>query len=205
MKFYKEEAAFINAEVKKQNDNLVRRIDTEEWRFTGRHGVDDIVKQAWKYVREVDVGKFSICLPYHATRFKKLWGFTVHKQKTSERMLDRADEKLAAYLAFVQSAATTRNVHPRLIAYWDQVWTLTFTPDESLVWKSADQSGKKKDSTQCSLRRTAKFKRALKLSILKYMDPAVYQREIDVEADSLGWQLKFASWGCHSNIALPEN
>ena len=39
-----------------------------------------------------------------------------------------------------------RGVNERLVAYWDQVWTLLYTPEEQLVWKSEEKAGAQEDS-----------------------------------------------------------
>ena len=56
---YNEEAQFVNALVKEHNDVLLKDLNERQYELTGPSDVDDIVKDAWKYMREVDPDKLE--------------------------------------------------------------------------------------------------------------------------------------------------
>ena len=143
---YNEEAKFVNALVKEHNDVLLKDLNERQYEFTGPSDVDDIVKDAWKYMPDVDPDKQESTMAYHTKCFKKKWGFGTYKQKKPERMLDKDDPKTVAYQDWINNSTENRGVHERLVAYWDQVWTLLYTPEEQLVWKSENKAGRQQDS-----------------------------------------------------------
>ena len=61
-------------------------------------------------------------------------------------MLDKTDPKTVAYQEYINSSALARGVDARCIGYWDQVWTLMYTPEEQLVWKTESKAGTEQDS-----------------------------------------------------------
>ena len=124
----------------------MKDLNERESEFIGNHEIDDIVKDAWKYMPEVDIDKCNEAMPYHTKCFKKKWGFGTYKQQKPERMLDRTDPKTVAYQDWINTSTEKRGVNERLVAYWDQVWTLLYTPEEQLVWKSEEKAGAQEDS-----------------------------------------------------------
>ena len=53
------------------------------------------------------------------------------------------DPSTKKFRDYVNGAQEQHGVHPRLIANWDQVWCLLFTPNEQIVYKKEDQYGLK--------------------------------------------------------------
>ena len=143
---HNEEAKFVNAFIKEHNDVLLKVLNERQYELTGPDDVDDIVKDGWKYMQEVDSSKQQSAMAYHTKCFKKKWGFGTYKQKKPGRMLDKEDPKTVAYQDWINNSTENRGVHERLVAYWDQVWTLMFTPEEQLVWKAEKKTGTQQDS-----------------------------------------------------------
>ena len=125
---------------------LLQDLRDREYEFRGQADVDDIVKDAWNYLPECDESNIEKSATYHTNAFKQKWGFTTHRQKKPERMLEKDDPKTVAYQDWINTASAKRGVHEHLIGYWDQVWTLMYTPEEQLVYKAENKSGTEQDS-----------------------------------------------------------
>ena len=51
------------------------------------------------------------------------------------------DESTKKFRDYIVGASETHGVHPRLIANWDQVWCLLYTPNEQIVYKKEEEYG----------------------------------------------------------------
>ena len=53
------------------------------------------------------------------------------------------DESTKKFRDYIVGASETHGVHPRLIANWDQVWCLLYTPNEQIVFTKEEKYGLK--------------------------------------------------------------
>ena len=53
------------------------------------------------------------------------------------------DEATKKFRDYINGASAQYGVHPRLIANWDQVWCLLYTPNEQIVFKKEEHYGLK--------------------------------------------------------------
>ena len=51
------------------------------------------------------------------------------------------DEATKKFRDYINGASEQHGVHPRLIANWDQVWCLLYTPNEQIVFKKEEHHG----------------------------------------------------------------
>ena len=51
------------------------------------------------------------------------------------------DDATKKFRDYINGASAKYGVHPRLIANWDQVWCLLYTPNEQIVYKKEEQYG----------------------------------------------------------------
>ena len=51
------------------------------------------------------------------------------------------DESTKKFRDYINGASDKHCVHPRLIANWDQVWCLLYTPNEQIVYKGEEKYG----------------------------------------------------------------
>ena len=67
-------------------------------------------------------------------------------QMKPERMPDKNYPKTVAYQERINNLTENKGVHERLGAYLSQGWTLLYTPEEQLVWKTETKAGTQQDS-----------------------------------------------------------
>ena len=65
----------------------------------------------------------------------KVYGYKRYKNARPQKHLGYYDQATIDYRHFVNTSTEKHNVHPRLIAYWDQIWVCLMTPASTVLWK----------------------------------------------------------------------
>ena len=117
--------------------------------------------------------------------FMRRWGFNTYANKKPGAHLSYNDPLMEDYRNYINTASGSQGVHERLIAYWDQIWCLAFTPDSNVIWKDPSQSKEQAPA----FGRNSRSKKALRMAILRTLDPEKYQQCVDEKAANGGWML----------------
>ena len=198
LKIYDEEVATVNKIVKEHNLKLLEAAEQEE---ADGHEVDwkAVGAKAWTSVRCSESLRTPDAVKYYFSTFKKRWGFSRCANRKPGAHLSYNDPAMEDYRNYINTASGSQGVHERLIAYWDQIWCLAFTPENSVMWK--DPSKSKEQAFGVDAR--SRTKEALRMAILRTLHPEKYQQCVDEKAGKEGWMLNLASIDAYSGIAPP--
>ena len=155
--------------------------------------------KAWTSVRCSESLRTPDAVKYYFSTFKKRWGFSRCANRKPGAHLSYNDPAMEDYRHYINTASASQGVHERLIAYWDQIWCLAFTPEPNVMWK--DPSKSKKQTPAFDGR--SRTKEALRMAILRTLHPEKYQQCVDEKAGKEGWMLNLASIDAYSGIAPP--
>ena len=135
----------------------------------------------------------------YLSKFKQRWGLNRYANRKPGAHLPYNDPAMETYRNYINTASGNQGVHERLIAYWDQIWCLAFTPDTDVMWKKPSKSKEQ----AAAFDGKSVTKEALRMAILRNLDPEKYQQCVDAKAQQKGWMLNLAAIDAYSGIAPP--
>ena len=198
LKIYNEEATTVNKIVKEHNLNLLA-VSNQKQAHGGEVDWETVGKQAWEYVEVADAQETNDAINHYVSRFFRRWGLGRFANRKPGAHLAYHDPAMEDYRNYINAASSSQGVHERLIAYWDQIWCLAFTPESNVMWKKPSRSGEQMPDFNGKSR----TKEALRMAILRTLDPEKYQQCVDEKAANGGWMLNYASIDAYSGIAPP--
>lgn len=83
-----------------------------------------------------------------AARFALRFGWGRYRNEKPSKHLDFNDHQVVAIRQWIKTAIQKKRIDERLIANFDQVWTLTYEPLAKVAWKSAAKQGERPDVLQ---------------------------------------------------------
>lgn len=76
-----------------------------------------------------------------AGRFARRFNWSYFRNEKPGKHLDFNNQQVASIRNFIATAVKTGRVHERLVANWDQVWTLTYEPLKRVAFKQLSKPG----------------------------------------------------------------
>lgn len=95
-----------------------------------------------------------------AAKFGRKFCWGIYKNERPGKHLEFNDPQLVAIRKYISASVRSGKVHERLVANWDQVWTLTYEPLKRVAWKDQSHLGEKSEAKR--LPRKADFMQALR-------------------------------------------
>ena len=106
---------------------------------------DDDIPDDYKPLRLASCKLTVANLEKMASRFCTRFGCGRYKNEKPGKHLEFNDPQLVAIRRFISRSVQEGKVNPRLIANFDQIWTLTFEPMKKIAFKQSKQAGEKTD------------------------------------------------------------
>ena len=198
LKIYDEEVTTVNKIVLEHNLNLLAVCNQEE-ADGGEVDWNAVCAKAWTLVRGSEAQRTPDAVKKYVHRFVRRWGFSRCANRKPGAHLPYTDPAMEDYRNYINTASGSQGVHERLIAYWDQIWCLAFTPETRVMWKDPSKSKEQ----ALAFGGKSKTKEALRMAILRTLHPEKYQQCVDEKAGKEGWMLNLASIDAYSGIAPP--
>ena len=198
LNIYDEEVTTVNKIVKEHNLKLLAACHQKE-DDGGEVDWKDVYGKAWTSVEGCKALRTPDALQKYLAGFRRRWGFSRCANRKPGAHLSYNDPAMEDYRNYINTSSGSLGVHERLIAYWDQIWCLAYTPENNVMWKDPSKQGVK----QPAFSGKSRTKEALRMAILRILDPKQYQQCVNEKADKEGWMLKLASIDAYSGIAPP--
>ena len=161
--------------------------------------IGKLLTKRLKYVEVSDAQETHDAVRHYVSRFFRRWGLSRCANRKPGAHLSYNDPAMEDYRNYINTASGSQGVHERLIAYWDQIWCLAFTPETNVMWKDPCKS----NAQAAAFDGSSATKEALRMAILRNLDPEKYHYCVEEKAKQEGWMLKLASIDAYSGIAPP--
>lgn len=125
-----------NAQIKQVNDEIQD--------YNGQLGEDSEEKQKPLPLASCSLSKGN--LEKLAARFARRFSWSYFKNEKPGRHLEFNDPALVKIRKFIQQSIASGKTRERLVANWDQIWTLSYEPLKKVAWRSPHTQGLKADS-----------------------------------------------------------
>ena len=112
-----------------------------------------------------------------ARRLCNAFGIRPQANEKPAAHLEWADPQLENLRAYVKSSAASQHIHPRLIANFDQVWSLNFRPSKTSLQKKASFATDDLMKSKVLRQVRHNVERALDMQITE-PDPATQRKEV---------------------------
>merc|ERR1711953_895024 len=134
LKIYDSEVKTVNQIVKEHNLKLLDACYQEE-ADGGEVDWNAVCAKAWKYVPDYVATETDDAMMKYLSKFRQRWGLSRCASRKQGAHLPYNDLAMEDYRNYINTASGSQGVHERLIAYWDQIWCLAFTPEPNVMWK----------------------------------------------------------------------
>ena len=83
------------------------------------------------------------CLEKLAARFARRFNWHAYRNEKPGRHLEFNDPQVVAIRGFIAASIASGKCHERLVANFDQIWTLAYEPLKKVAWKSNLKAGER--------------------------------------------------------------